>query len=81
MFVSTFLKKREIRGMGEIAMGEPVSITGSKLVLSLYLGHLQRESVMALLDIIQSMRTGRWMEKLRYCVIDQSGIRNCVNLA
>ena len=28
MFVSTFLKKREIRGMGEIATGEPVSITG-----------------------------------------------------
>ena len=81
MFVSVFLKKREIRGMGEIATGEPVSISGSKLVLSLYLGHLQRESVMALLDIIQSVRTGSWMEKLRNCVIDQSGIRNCVNLA
>ena len=80
MLVSTFLKKREIRDMGEIGAGEPVSLDNQNWFFSLNLGHPQRERVMVLLNLIQSVKTGHWMEKLRYCVIDQSSIQNCVNL-
>ena len=42
----------------------------------------QGESVMALLDIFQSVKTGIEWKWLRYCVIDQSSIqRDWVNLA
>ena len=35
----------------------------------------KRESVMALMDIFQSVKTYIGREKLRYCVKDQSSIR------
>ena len=46
------------------------------------MGAPKGESVMALLDINQSVKTGIGWENWRYYVIDQSGIqRDWVNLA
>ena len=41
----------------------------------MFTGAPQGESVMALLDIFKSMKTGIRWKKLHYCVIDQSGIQ------